>query len=88
MFDWANNVPDELRSSMTRLGAQSLARRSLMGALMYFVVCVMISWATSFDELHPTLVHSVAAASLALGLFRTQHALRFLSKGRQATAEP
>ena len=77
MFDWANDVPGELRSRMTRLGAQSLARRSKMAALMYFLVCVLISWATNFDELHPTLVYPVAAAALALGLFRLQHALRF-----------
>ena len=77
MFDWAKTVPDELRSTMTRAGAQSLARRSLMGAMMYFVICVIISWTTDFDALHPGISKSVIAAFLLLGLFRIQHAVRF-----------
>jgi signal transduction histidine kinase/DNA-binding response OmpR family regulator len=70
-------IPSELRAIIARRGAQSLARRSMTGALIYFVICLLIAGFSTFDEEYPQIVYPVLAAFLALGLVRIQHARQF-----------
>ena len=56
MIGPATAIPDELRATLVRRGAQSLARRSKTSALSYFVICVLMIAFTQIDEDHPRLI--------------------------------
>lgn len=74
---WSNLEP-EIRAALADRADRELARRSLFGALVYFVVSVAIAVATPYPQQHPAILFTAAGLALLTGAVRTFTAWRLL----------
>jgi PAS domain S-box-containing protein len=77
----AAELEPEVRAALAGHTERSLAKRSMSGAMVYFVVTVMLAFATSYRDDHPVVLGMVSALCLALGASR-------IVNGRRVIAQP
>jgi len=68
----------EIRTNLARRAERELAQRSFSGAMVYFVVALLLALSTSYYQDYPVLLCSVAAVMFLVGLTRTFAARRCL----------
>ena len=66
---WAGLEP-EVWAALSGQVERELAKRSISGAMVYFVVTVVLALTTTYFEDHPVFLGSIAALTLFLGIAR------------------
>jgi signal transduction histidine kinase len=74
-----NTLDPELLSALASQTKRELAKRSISGSLVYFVVCIVLALSTPFPHEHPIILASASGLTLAAGLSRTLSARRLLA---------
>jgi PAS domain S-box-containing protein len=83
---WAwGNLKLEIRIPLANRVDRELAARSVSGALVYFVVCVVLALTTSFYQDHPAILIISTGFTLIFGGLRMATALRLKKKSREET---
>jgi PAS domain S-box-containing protein len=72
---WANLDP-EIRIPLVSQVHRELAKRSISGALVYFVICVALALATPYYRDHPAILVSGTSCTFVLGVLRIAAAQR------------
>src|SRR5579863_5394252 len=68
---WAwDHLDPEIRDPLAQRVQYELGKRSLVGAIVYFIVTLVLAWATPYDRDHPVLLSAAAVVTLLLGLLR------------------
>jgi len=73
-----SSLEPEIRSAIEIRVDQELAKRATSGALVYFVVCVVVAVATPYYQDHPVILATAACLTLVLGALRILTARRLL----------
>jgi PAS domain S-box-containing protein len=69
----------EIRSALAGLAERELARRSIFGAMIYFLVILLLIWTTPYAADHPIVLGIFAVLTLCAGAARTLSARRLLA---------
>ena len=73
----AVGLPKEDFDPLRRRGSRLMAQRSVVGTLTYPIACVLVALPSGYWRDHPTLVWTVAGASLVIAILRLILVLRF-----------
>jgi hypothetical protein len=74
---WAwSRLDPEIRVPLANQVIRELANRSIYGALVYFVVCVVLAFSTPYYHDHPIVLVSSTSCTLSLGILRIAAARR------------
>jgi PAS domain S-box-containing protein len=76
---WVNLEP-EVRAALTGQVERELAKRSLSGAMVYFVIIVVLALTTSYGDDHPVILWGMAGLTLFFGVSRIVTARRLLAR--------
>ncbi|HXK01931.1 MAG TPA: ATP-binding protein [Verrucomicrobiae bacterium] len=68
----------EIRAGLAGHVERELAKRSISGTMVYFVVTLLLAWTTPYYARHPAVLVVASAVTLVLGLIRTITALGLL----------
>jgi two-component system, cell cycle sensor histidine kinase and response regulator CckA len=74
----AVSLDPEVQGAISGRIQQELARRSITGALVYFVVCLVVALVTPYPVEHPSALFSVSCLMLVLGSVRFLAARRVI----------
>ncbi|HEY7389831.1 MAG TPA: ATP-binding protein [Bryobacteraceae bacterium] len=88
---WAwGNLEPEIRIPLANRVDRELAARSVSGALVYFIICVVVALTTSFYQDHPVILITTAGFTLIFGVLRMATALRLKKKSppKESRARP
>jgi PAS domain S-box-containing protein len=84
---WAwSKLEPEVRAALTNRIEQELARRSIAGSMVYFVISLVLSFSTPYFTGHPAVLVSVGCLTLLTGALRILTARRLLVQPPQAPA--
>jgi len=84
---WAwSKLEPEVRAALTNRIEQELARRSIAGSMVYFVISLVLSFSTPYFTGHPRVLVSVGCLTLLTGALRVATARRLLVQPPQAPA--
>jgi len=73
----AKHLTPSFREKLSEETDRALAQLSLPGAFMYFGLCVVNIFSSTYPQDHPSILYAMTAFSLALGAARTVLAWRF-----------
>lgn len=76
-WKWSLLEP-EVRAALDSQITRELARRSLSGAMVYAIMCVLVAWSTRFWVEHPAILGATTLLTFSLGLIRILMARRLL----------
>jgi PAS domain S-box-containing protein len=78
---WAwENLEPEIRIPLANRVDRELAGRAISGALVYFIVCIVLAFTTSFYQDHPAILVTSTCCALIFGVLRLTTALRLKKK--------
>jgi PAS domain S-box-containing protein len=84
---WAwSKLEPEVRGALTQRIEHELARRSIAGSMVYFVISLVLSFSTPYLSGHPAVLVSVGCLTLLTGGLRVAAARRLLAQPPQAPA--
>jgi PAS domain S-box-containing protein len=84
---WAwSKLEPEVRAALSERIEEELARRSLAGAMVYFVISLVLSFSTPYFTGHPAVLVSVGFLTLLIGALRIATARRLLAQPPEAPA--
>jgi PAS domain S-box-containing protein len=84
---WAwSKLEPEVRAALTDRIEQELARRSIAGAMVYFVISLVLSFSTPYFSGHPIVLVTVGLLTLLIGALRIATARRLLAQPPEAPA--
>lgn len=82
---WAwSKLEPEVRGALTNRIGQELARRSISGAMVYFVISLVLSFSTPYLTGHPATLVTVACLTFLTGGLRILAARRMLAEPTEA----
>jgi PAS domain S-box-containing protein len=82
---WARLDP-EIRAPLASQVDRELANRSIYGALIYFIVCIVLAFSTPYYNDHPIVLISSTSCTLSLGILRIVAARRLRNPPPHAAA--
>jgi PAS domain S-box-containing protein len=88
---WAwENLDPEIRIPLANRVDREIAARSVFGAMVYFIVCIVLAFTTSFYRDHPAILLISTGCALVFGVLRETTALRLKKKspGEKTRARP
>jgi PAS domain S-box-containing protein len=78
---WAwENLDPEIRIPLANRVDRELAARSVTGAMVYFIVCIVLAFTTSFCREHPAILLTSTVCALVFGVMRVATALHLKKK--------
>jgi PAS domain S-box-containing protein len=84
---WAwSKLEPEVRAALTNRIEQELAKRSIAGAMVYFVISLVLAFSTPYFTGHPAVLVSVGCLTLMIGALRIATARRLLAQPPEAPA--
>jgi len=84
---WAwSKLEPEVRAALTNRIEQELAKRSIAGAMVYFVISLVLAFSTPYFAGHPAVLVSVGCLTLLIGALRIATARRLLAQPPDAPA--
>ena len=84
---WAwSKLEPEVRGALTNRIEQELARRSIAGAMVYLVICIVLAFSTPYYADYPAILVSIGSVTLLTGLLRITAARRLLAQPPEAPA--
>src|ERR1035441_8630437 len=75
-----SNLEPEVRAAIESRACKELAKRSISGSMVYFVVCVVVAISTPYYADHPVVLLLTGCLTLLLGGLRLLSARQVLSQ--------